>query len=218
MTKEDDLEVLARTIPYAEGRGERGPSEYEEMQRLTRSIAFEGGWSPERAERIRQLFDGLAPELHTRGGPERGAPLRDALLRGGAAEGGRALEIGSGTGLHTPALAAHFQEVISLDFAPEMLALSPRDVARLVRADAAFLPLRDNSVYAVVCVNAFLFPAEYERVLAPGGVLIFASTYGDETPIYLAPAEVLEALPGSWHGVTSQACWGTWTVARRRLR
>jgi SAM-dependent methyltransferase len=219
VTPDGELVELEPTIPAADGRGERrDSSEYEDLQRVTRSIAFGGGWSPERAERIAQFFDGLAPEWHTRGGPERAAPLRDALLRGGAAEGGRALEIGSGTGLHTPMLAAHFAQVISVDLAPQMLALSPRGVARLVRADAALLPFRDGAVDAVVCVNAFLFPAEYGRVLASAGVLIFASTFGDETPIYLAPVEVLAALPGDWQGVTSKACWGTWTVARRRIR
>ena len=107
--------------------------------------------------------------------------------------------------------------MISLDFAQAMLALSPRGIAQLVQADAAFLPFRGGAADAVVCVNAFLFPAEYERVVAPEGALIFASTYGDETPIYLAPSEVLDALPGSWQGVTSEAGWGTWTVATRRL-
>ena len=42
-----------------------------------------------------------------------------------------------------------------------------------------------------------------------------AGTNGEETPIYLPPAAVLSALPGTWDGTTSQAGWGTWLTARR---
>ncbi len=185
------------------------------MQEVTRQIALEGGWTAERAERIRQLFDGLAPEWHTRGGPERAAPVEDMLARGGIGRDGRCLEVGSGTGLQTPLLAAHFREVVSIDISAEMLGRSPRGPAALVRADTAALPFRDGSFAAVVCVNAFLLPGEQSRVLAADGALAFVSTVGDTTPIYLAPELVLRALPGEWRGVTSEACWGTWTVARR---
>jgi hypothetical protein len=53
------------------------------------------------------------------------------------------------------------------------------------------------------------------RVLADDGVLVWVSTNGDETPIYLPPADVLTALPGRWRGISSQAGWGTWLTARR---
>jgi hypothetical protein len=46
-------------------------------------------------------------------------------------------------------------------------------------------------------------------------VLLWVSTNGEETPIYLPPADVLSALPGTWDGTTSQAGWGTWLTARR---
>ncbi len=64
----------------------------------------------------------------------------------------------------------------------------------------------------------FLFPAEVARVLKVDGVLLWVSTNGDGTPIYLAPAEVLEALPGTWQGISAQAGWGTWLVARQERR
>ena len=50
---------------------------------------------------------------------------------------------------------------------------------------------------------------------ASDGVVLWVSTNGDATPIYLSPTEVLDALPGAWDGVTSQAGWGTWLTARR---
>lgn len=185
------------------------------MQEITRRIALEGEWTPELAERIQQLFDGLAPEWHLLASEARLDVTRDALARGGIAAGGVCLEVGSGTGLHTAVLAGHFGRVLSLDFSQEMLARAPRDLSSLVRGDASRLPLRDGSVDAVTCVNAFLFPAEYTRVLRPGGSVGFVSTSGDRTPIYLAPEDLLAALPGDWSAVTAEAAWGSWTVARR---
>jgi hypothetical protein len=67
----------------------------------------------------------------------------------------------------------------------------------------------------VALINMFLFPVEVGRVLAEDGVLLWVSTNGDQTPIYLSPTEVLNALPGTWDGTTSQAGWGTWLTARR---
>jgi hypothetical protein len=72
-----------------------------------------------------------------------------------------------------------------------------------------------DSVAVVVLINMFLFPAETSRVLADDGVVLWVSTNGEETPIYLPPADVLSALPGRWLGTTSQARWGTWLTARR---
>ena len=40
--------------------------------------------------------------------------------------------------------------------------------AHRIQADGAQLPLRDGSTSAVVLVNAFLFPAEVDRVLSRG--------------------------------------------------
>ena len=86
-----------------------------------------------------------------------------------------------------------------------------------LQADAAALPLRTGSASVAVLINMFLFPAEISRVLADDGVLLWVSTNGDRTPIYLPPADVLRALPGTWDGVCAPAGWGTWLTARRRL-
>lgn len=209
------MEQLERVVPPAPDRPERDPADYEPMQAVTRRIALDGEWDEEMAGRIRTLFDGLAPEWHTLGGEVRLAPTIDALARGGIPAGGVCAEIGSGVGLHTPPLAGHFGTVVSVDFSHEMLARAPRDLSALLRADASRLPLRDASVDAVVCVNAFLFPQEYDRVLAPEGRVVFVSTSGDRTPIFLPPEDVVAAMPGSWTGTTAEAAWGTWTVARR---
>lgn len=189
------------------------------MQEVTREIAFGHGWSSDRKDRIAQLFDALAPEWHTRGGEQRLLPTRDALERGSVPEGGVAVEIGSGTGIQTAALVERFSYVVSVDLSAEMLARSPRrDTVSLARGDAAALPLAGASVDAVVCVNAYLFPEEYARVLRPAGCIVFVSTSGPQTPIYLPPDDVVaasQAAFGPVRGVTSTCEWGVWTVVSR---
>ena len=209
-------------VPPRAPRNHRDPADYEAMQDVTRELAFSSDtWTPERQEKVKELFDGLAPEWHTRGGEERLAPTRDALERGGVPRGGLAVEIGSGTGLQTPVLAEHFEHVVSVDLSPAMLALSPRrgDVF-LLQADASRLPLVAGSADAVVCVNAFLFPGEYARVLGETGVIVFVSTSGEETPIYLSDNDVTAALSqvAGIEATSSVYGYGTWTVARLSSR
>ena len=69
---------------------------------------------------------------------------------------------------------------------------------------------------AIVLVNCFLFPDEVDRVLAPGGVVVWVNSSGSETPIHLPPQDVVEALPGRWEGVESTAGIGIWSVLWRR--
>jgi hypothetical protein len=211
------LVVLETIVPEAPGRADPPEDQRRPLQAITHDLAFEpGSWTPERAGRVRELFDGLAGEWHTRGGDERSQPIRDGLRRGGIRTGGVCLELGSGTGLWTTVVAAHFARTVSADFAPEMLKLSPRAESSLVLADATQLPFRDGSFDAAVCVNMFLFPAEYRRVLGPTGSLLFVSTNGARTPIYLSPTDVLAAMGTDFAGTSAEACWGTWTVATRR--
>lgn len=187
------------------------------MQRLTRDLAFSpSSWTRERRGEILARFDGLAPEWHTRGGEDRLAPTRDALARGGIETGGTALEIGSGIGLQTGVLLEHFDHVVSVDLSLAMLALTPRrHSVSLLRGDASQLPLRPSSVEAVVCVNAFVFPAEFARVLSPSGAVLVVATSGDRTPIYLEPNDVVSALATAFSpaaAFTSSHGWGVWTT------
>ena len=60
-----------------------------------------------------------------------------------------------------------------------------------------------------------LFPQEIDRVLRPGGTVLWVNTLGDQTPIHLPAADVLLALPGQWAGTTAHAGTGFWVTARR---
>lgn len=214
--------VLPAVAPVTD-RIERPAEYYLPLQQLVRQLAFSpSSWSPQHKAEITKRFDDLAPEWHTRGGEERLAPTRDALRRGGIPRGGTALEIGSGTGLQTGVLREHFDHVVSLDLSPAMLGLTPRrEGVSVVRADAAQLPVRSTSVEAVVCVNAFLFPDECARVLARTGAVVFVSTSGDQTPIYLPPSEVVTALTPALEpsgAFTASVGWGLWTTVLRMPR
>jgi len=187
------------------------------MRKVTRQIAFEpGGWTAERREKVAALFDGLADTWHDRDVGSRHDALLDALDRGGPfAHPGPCLELGSGIGLFTGDLAARFNPVVAVDVSPEMLRRADPALAPRILGDSAGLPFPDHAAAVVVAVNMFLFPAEVDRVLGPGGALVFVSAIGDATPIYLPPEDIAAALPGEWEGVASEAGWGTWSVWRR---
>jgi SAM-dependent methyltransferase len=185
------------------------------MRELARAIAMDpDAWTPQRAAEIASLFDGLAAGWRDRDVPERHDALVDAVARGGSFPGGWCVEVGSGTGNATTDLRKSFPDVVSLDISREMLRLAASRGHQL-QSDAAALPLRTGSASVAVLINMFLFPAEISRVLADDGVLLWVSTNGDQTPIYLPPTDVLDALPGTWDGITSEAGWGTWLTARR---
>ncbi|MEA3056426.1 MAG: hypothetical protein QOD30_1858 [Actinomycetota bacterium] len=208
------LRQLETVIPAQPDRPDIGGVDHP-MRAVTRSIAFERDWwSPARAEEVAGLFAVLAPTWSTRDIPERHDALRDALARGGPYPAGTCLEVGAGTGSATPDLVAAFGDVVSTDLTLDMLRLFTASTPRVL-ADAAQLPAADGSVAVLALVNMFLFPHEVVRVLAPDGVLVWVSTNGDATPIYLPPADVVDALPGEWAGVTADAGWGTWVTARR---
>jgi SAM-dependent methyltransferase len=188
------------------------------MRIMTRRAAGLVGepWDDEARAEVARFFDGLAPEWHTRTGPARDAVVADALDRGvGEARGDVCVELGSGIGAYTPALAQRWSRVVATEVSLEMLLLAPSDVGHRLLADGARLPMADGAADAVVLVNCFLFPAEVDRVLAPDGVVVWVNSSGGETPIHLPPEDVVDALPGRWQGVQATAGLGIWCVLRR---
>jgi SAM-dependent methyltransferase len=177
-----------------------------------------GGWTEDLRKQVAEFFDTLSSEWHTRTSPQRTAVVLDALERGLGPRHSRtgiAVEVGSGTGAYSGLLAERFHTVVALDLSLAMLRLAPPAVARRIQADGAMLPLRDGSAAAVVLINAFLFPAEVDRILARDGALVWVNSSGAETPIFLDADDLLSALPGEWTGTASQAGEGTWCVLRR---
>lgn len=172
-------------------------------------------WDARARVEVAALFDDLAPEWHTRISPERARVVDDALERGEVGTGDAALELGSGTGAYTGVLASRFRRVVAMDLSIEMLRLAAAEPGYRVLADAHRLPVADGSIEAAVLVNMLLFPDEIDRVLAPGGCVVWVNSSGESTPIHLMPDEVADTLPGSWTGTWARAGTGLWTVLRR---
>lgn len=183
------------------------------MREVTETVAFDAAWDFSRREKVRELFDGMAAEWSSRSTPEREASILDALDRGGLA-GDMVIELGSGTGLGTGHLIERFDDVVALDLSMAMLHHQP-DLAPKVQADASVLPFRDDAADLLVLVNMLLFPAEVDRVLRPGGGLLWINTLGHETPIHLSPEAVVDALPGSWTATAGRAGSGLWAAVQR---
>lgn len=186
------------------------------MRVMTRRAAGLIGppWDGDARAEVASLFDSLAPEWHTRTSESRAQVVLDALDRGEVG-GGTVLELGSGIGAYSAPLAERFERVVALDLSIEMLRLAADEPGLRVLADSATLPVADGSADAVVLINMLLFPDEIDRVLAPGGIVVWVNSSGESTPIHLLAEEVAEALPGNWSGVASRAGVGLWTVLRR---
>jgi len=184
------------------------------MRKVTRQVAFDGRWDAERAAKVGALFDSMADEWAQRASPERRAAMTDALDRGGI-RGGRVVELGSGTGAGTEALAERFGSIVALDLSLAMLQNAPADAGSRVQGDSSALPFHDDSVDTLTLVNMLLFPSEVDRVLSPTGQLVWVNSLAEETPIHLPPEDVVSALPGAWAAVAGRAGTGLWCVAAR---
>ena len=120
----------------------------------------------------------------------------------------RILDAGSGPGRTSAALRARYQqaEFVALDIALPMLAAARGPLgadARLVGADVEALPFAEGSfdlVHSNLCLHWCEDPglalAEFRRVLAAGGLLLF-STFGPDTLKELR--EAFAAVDGAPH-------------------
>lgn len=110
-------------------------------------------------------------------------PYRERAIS--AAEG-RVLEIGVGSGLNLPLYPPRVREILGLEPAPRLLAMSRRTARRLslpvtlIEGSAETIPLDDRSIDTVIttwtlCTIPAVIQALHEirRVLRPGGQLLF---------------------------------------------
>ena len=125
-----------------------------------------------------------------------------------AVDGRRALDFGCGVGRVTQALAEHFEQVIGVDISETMVRLAGRlnrhgDRVRYVLNQTDDLAVFPDPEFSFIYTNivlqhippppAWKYLAEFWRVLAPGGLLIF------QLPSHLKadlnPAVVIRAMP-----------------------
>jgi ubiquinone/menaquinone biosynthesis C-methylase UbiE len=141
-------------------------------------------------------------------------PLREALLEiKGGARSAHLLDIACGTGAFLADVKRNYPRlaVTGVDLSPPYLAVAKRQLSawsrvKLIEANAESLPLTDSSVDIVTCVYLFhelprrareAVAAEIQRVLKPGGRLIFVDSLqtGDQ-PDYDA---MLDWFPVAFH-------------------
>lgn len=150
---------------------------------------------------MRRQFDRLAPVWDSMRDPAAFEPLEVALAAVDPPR--RVLDLGTGTGAAAFAVARRFPEaeIVGADIAPEMLAEARRktpaelgDRVRFQQVDAERLPYPDESFGLATLANMIPFFDELDRVLAPGGWVLFAYSAGPETPIYVSPERLREEL------------------------
>jgi ubiquinone/menaquinone biosynthesis C-methylase UbiE len=146
------------------------------------------------------LFDQVAPVWDRMVRPGHLAALEAALAALDASPR-RILDLGTGIGSAAVALAERYPqaEVVGIDLSPAMVQraheLLPGELTARVHfevADAAALPFGDDTFDLVTLVNAIPFFDELERVVAPGGTVVFCFSRAEETPIFI-PLEHLQA-------------------------
>jgi ubiquinone/menaquinone biosynthesis C-methylase UbiE len=144
---------------------------------------------------MRLMFDRLAPTWDA-SRVARNLATFETTLDELEASPRRALDLGTGTGMAALAVARRFPdaEVVGIDLSEGMVAQARRNIppelvgrVRFEQADAAALPFGDAEFDLVVLANMVPFFDELARVLAPGGTLLFASSLGAGTPIYVSP-------------------------------
>jgi SAM-dependent methyltransferase len=132
--------------------------------------------------------------------------VRALLDEAGLSLGDRTLDFGCGAGRLTNALAAHVKEVVGVDIAQSMIDEANKinqfpDRVAFVAYDGHRLPFDDESFDSVVSLISIQHspPAvqlaclvELQRVVRPGGVLVFQIPYRPSRPDKL-PAEAMRA-------------------------
>jgi ubiquinone/menaquinone biosynthesis C-methylase UbiE len=174
---------------------------------------------------LRAEFDWLASRWENLMGPETLVSLAAALERLDTSPS-RVLDVGTGTGAAARLVAERFPgaEVVGVDLAPAMVEearrVLPRELAGRVRfevADASELPVEAGAFDLVVLLNMIPFFPELERVTAPGGAVLVASSSGAETPIWTPPETLRAGLEPLGFGRFEEVAAGTGTafLARR---
>jgi SAM-dependent methyltransferase len=126
---------------------------------------------------------------------------------------GPVVEVGCGTGQAVGVLSQHATQVFETDVNLSMLLRSPSSSGVCyVAADVRRMPFRTGSVSLVVGLNAVPYVGEFRRILGGAGQVLWCSSFGDRTPLYVSP-ETLQRLFGpAWTADAGRAGHGEWVL------
>lgn len=165
---------------------------------------------------LAQTYDEMADEWSAWARSQHwyGSPVRAGL--GCAKPAPWALEVGCGTGQATAPLTGFARRVVATDVNRSMLARATRlpSVAYVV-CDVRALPFPDRSVPLLVGLNAIPHIREFVRVIGVGGQLLWCTSFGTGTPLYVAPERLSGLLGPGWQGEAGRAGHGDWALFTR---
>jgi len=143
------------------------------------------------------------------------APVEAGLARARPAR--MVVEVSCGSGQATPLLDAYASLVVATDTSDDMLSEAPRTLARTRYAivDVRRMPFRTGRVDLLVGLNAVPHTAEFARVLAPSGQLLWCTSFGAGTPLYVEPERFTELMGPGWRGEAGRAGHGEWLLLTR---
>lgn len=143
------------------------------------------------------------------------APVEAGLVHAKRAD--LAVEVSCGSGQATPLLDAHASLVVATDTSQAMLSEAPRALrhTRYAIVDVRHLPFRTSSVNLLVGLNAVPHTGEFARVLGPSGQLLWCTSFGPGTPLYIEPDRLLDLMGPAWRADAGRAGHGEWLLLTR---
>ena len=143
------------------------------------------------------------------------SPLRAGLDRARRADW--VLEVGCGTGQAGPVLDRFTAFTVCTDVNLSMLAAAPRTDRRLyLAADVRRMPFVSASVPLLVGLNAVPHIGEFRRLVAESGQLLWCSSFGPGTPLYVTVDELISLMGDGWDADAGHAGHGEWVLLTRK--
>jgi SAM-dependent methyltransferase len=138
-------------------------------------------------------------------------PVRMGLRQ--AARADWAVEICCGTGEATGLIASVVPHLIACDLNLAMLTHRVEVPGVLwLAASVRQLPLGTGTVPLIVSLNGVFNPTEIARVIKPGGQLLWCTSFGRGTPLYVSPDHIHGLLGEAWTAKGERAGHGEWTL------